>query len=214
MSDTLLEQRYATLYDTAKRNLIIIDVVYPDFVRLLNNISDESFVQNNNSTIPQLYLNAYSFIDFTHRFVQIIDSMPFLSKKQNEVRKLHTVTNQLKKARNYIQHIREHLIIIENINFPILGSISWIIGNKNFTILPSQTTNYSVLNIPFDNKTNKFVCSYMFFIETFQIPIDIIYNELKTFWKWLDNISKLTPSSLHSYEWGSYPIVMSEFIEP
>jgi hypothetical protein len=204
--------RFATLYDTAKRCLIIVDEVYSDLEKHLESIRDTGNTMNKSQIGIKIYMCVFSFIDFGHRFVQIVDAMPLLPKKRPEVKKLHSVMSALTSSRNYVQHIRNHLSKTESIDFPILGSMAWIADQRNYVLLPTQLTEgYGAPSIAYDTKEARYVCKYQFTIESHQIAIDIIYGEMKTFWKWLDGIAHITPAEIKTYEWSGPNLLSSEF---
>ena len=99
-----------------------------------------------------LYIDIFSQIEMLPRFLQIINAMPFLPHKNSEITKLKHTFDNVKDCRNYLQHIREHLSKEDIINYPILGSVSWINENKNYTIIPTQfTENHNSRGIAFDS---------------------------------------------------------------
>jgi hypothetical protein len=203
--------RFATLYDTAKRCLIVIDGLYSEIEECLKLLSDPHDISNKSRLAVRLYTCVFSMIDFGHRFTQVVDAMPLLPKKKIEVKRLHSAIGPLTACRNYIQHIRNHLSKVEIIDFPILGSISWILDHKNYVILPTQLTEgYGVPSIPIDSKTMTYTCKYQFVIESCRIQLDTVYQEMKTFWNWLDSVSHITPTEVKTYEWGGPNILMSE----
>jgi hypothetical protein len=204
-------QRFATLFDTAKRCLILIDTAYTESEECLRLLANGESTLNKSQITVKLYLSVFSIIDFGHRFDQIVDAMPLLSKKRAEVKRLHTAMRPVTLCRNYLQHIRKHLSELENIDFPILGSISWIHNGRNYIILPTQLTEgYIVPSITIDNEKMQFSCQYQFIVEKHLLHLDIVYREMKTFWNWLNEISNITPPEVKTYEWGGPNILYSE----
>ena len=155
--------RFATLYDTAKRCLIILDALYLELERHLQAIADPNGIADKSAVAVGIYTCVFSIIDFGNRFVQIVDAMPLISKKQPELKQLHKATESLTQSRNYVQHMRNHLSKTATIDFPILGSIAWIQDDRNFVILPTQSTEgYAVPSIPYDRETMRYSCKYQF----------------------------------------------------
>ena len=207
--------RFATLYDTAKRCLIIMDQLFADLEDLLRKVNDTVYLQSNPDITVRIYICVFSMIDFANRFDQIVDAMPLLSKRRPEVRQLHSALRPLAESRNYIQHIRNHLSKVDKIDFPILGSISWIIGNRNYVLLPTQMTEgYGTPGITYDSLAKQYMCKYQFAISSYQIALDSIYQESKIFWKWLEGASHIDPAEIKKYEWGGPNILYSEFEKP
>jgi len=128
-----------------------------------------------------------------------------------EARKLHDATKTVESCRHHVQHIRRHLSEIDKMDFPILGSISSVSNDRNYTLLPSQPTEgYGAPSIAFDSKQMKHVCRYQFMIGPHRIAIDAAYDGIKEFWQCLEKVSHITPAEVKSYEWGILGIFKSE----
>jgi hypothetical protein len=203
--------RFATLFDTAKRWLILIDSFYSETEECFRLLADSANLPNASQVAVGLYASVFSIIDFGHRFDQIVDAVPLLRKKLAEVRRLHSSMKSVASCRNYLQHIRNHLSKVENIDFPILGSISWIHGRRNCVLLPTQLTEgYGAPSISIDTQMMQYTCRYQFVIEKQRVQLDTVYPEMKTFWNWLNSISNITPPEVKTYEWGGPNILYSE----
>lgn len=205
-----IQIKFIRFYETAKKCLILIDKVYS---RIEENILGlESDKNDKESMTCELYIDLFTFIDFAHRFLQIIDSIPLLSKKKYEVRELNKTLDVVKRCRNYLQHMKEHLAKEEVIDYPILGSFSWISDDRNYIILPTQfTQNNKNAGIAYDTYENVYVCKYQFSIGGFELKIDNIYSEIKEFWDWFDKMARIKPEELKNYSWGNPNIIYSMF---
>lgn len=205
-----IQLKYVRLYETAKYCMLVIDSVYG---KLENNISDlNKNTDEKAQKVSELYIDIYSLIDFYHRFDQIIDALPLITNKRHELKQLHSVLENVKNCRNYFQHIRQHLCKDEIIDYPILGSFSWINENKNYIIIPTQTTDkHGTAGIAYDTIKMKYVCEYKFSIGSYEIKLDIIYSEVKKFWNWLESVSVIEPKEIKKYEWGVPNIICTFF---
>jgi len=209
-----IPEKYVTLFDTAKRCLLIIDQLYADFTQGLDSLTENDGEKQDQSKIIRLYACAHGLIDFCHRYMQVIEAMPLLSKKRVEVKKLVEMCSEVTECRNYIQHIRNHLMSDDRIDYPILGSISWIKEDRNYVLFPNQATQgHSIYGITYDTWNKKYVCKYQITISKYQLRIDLIYNELKKFWEWLSSVSQIEPASVKEYQWGRAGILYSRLTE-
>jgi len=73
--------KFATLYDTAKKCLLILDELYSEPQLRLSKITEPDDAKAKSALAVRIYIDAFSIIDFSHRFMQIVDAMSLLSKK-------------------------------------------------------------------------------------------------------------------------------------
>jgi hypothetical protein len=87
--------------------------------------------QQNISHVLDVYNYAFALIDHLVRYQKIAFSIPRLSQKTPEYRALNDSMAELKDMRNQHQHINND---IENsYTGPLLGSVSWVSGSKQYT---------------------------------------------------------------------------------
>jgi hypothetical protein len=210
--DKIRQVKFVRLYDIAKKCLILIDHVYEKINKTTELLENSNGSMTDEYQTCELYLDIFSFIDFSHRFLQIIDSMPLLSKKRKEVRKLNSTTSSIKDCRNYLQHLRGELNNEEIIEYPILGSISWIRNKRNYILLPTQATEkHSSAGITYDTHNHIYVCNYQFTVGNHELKIDKIYEELKEFWNWFETVTHIEPKGIKVYRWGKPNIIITYF---
>ena len=162
-----------------------------------------------------MYISSLGMIDYVHRFFEIVQAMPLLRKDHPKVKKLGNFLKSLQDCRNYLQHMRGDLSKNDDINYPIIGSISWVDNDQNYTLFCQQTTkSFQVPGIAYDRKLNKYVCRFQLSIGGYEIQLDNVYNEVKSFWLWLDKSSSIEPKSIKDYEWGVPMIISSTVSEP
>jgi hypothetical protein len=207
-----IQEKYVTLFDTAKRCLLIVDQLYADLTKQLDALAEFDAGKQDQATVVRLFVSAHGLIDFIHRYSEVIQAMPLLSKKRAEVKSLLHICKPVSECRNYVQHIRNHLMSDETIDYPILGSISWIKGERDYVLFPNQATaGHKTPGIAYDTWQKKYVCKYQLSISSYQLKLDLIYNEVKQFWKWLSFISHIEPAIIKEYDWGGAAIVYSQF---
>ena len=206
------QEKFVILYDTAKKCLLILEHLYADFKSGTFQASDAAKVENDPSVVTQLYISALGLIDYFHRFYEIISAMTLIRKDQLELKKLRNVLEPVKDCRNYLQHMRGDLMKNDPITYPILGAISWVHEGRNYMLLsnqPTQSVNFP--GIVYDTYDGKYVCEYLLSVGGHEIRIDAIYNEIKSFWTWLEKSVVIEPSHIKDYAWGKPTIMCSEF---
>ena len=207
----LAQEKFVILYDTAKKCLLIVDHLFLDLESQVKLATAEG-VQDKQSITIGLYVSALGLIDYFHRFYQILDAMPLLSKKMPEFKKLRKMIAPVTECRDYLQHIRNDLSEHYQITYPILGSISWICDGFNYTMFAGQpTAKCHMPGIAYDRVLDRFVCKYQITVGSHEIHLDSVYVELKSFWKWLDEHTVINPAYLKTYEWGRPNIIKSWF---
>ena len=102
-------QKFAVLFDTAKRCLIVLNSIFAELQQSLQSISESDDGSKQKPLAIKIYTGIFAFIDFSDRFLDIVDAMPLLSKRRLEVRTLYKEAAALGECRNYMQHIRNHL---------------------------------------------------------------------------------------------------------
>jgi len=103
------QEKFVTLYDTAKRCLLILDHLFADLGKGTRLASEPGKVREDVTIITGLYISALGLIDYFHRFHEITQSMPLVKKDLPEVKKLQKLIAQVKDCRNYFQHMRNDL---------------------------------------------------------------------------------------------------------
>jgi hypothetical protein len=204
------QEKFVTLYDTAKKCLLILDYLYADLENV-STLAAEQLHETNPSNVIKFYIDALGMIDYFHRFHEIVSAMPLLRKDLPEVKKLDDMLSPVTECRNYLQHMRGDLMSSEPIMFPILGAISWIKNNRNYMLFPNQATQtYNVPGILFNTVEHTFICKYLISVGGYEIKLDTTYESLKLFWEWVNKITTIKPQKFKDYEWGKPKIIFYE----
>lgn len=212
------EEKFVTLYQTAKKCLLIADRLFSDLENATNKISSYRIGEKvaiekiDTKDIIQAYIAAHGLIDYFHRFNQIILAMPLLNKQDHEVKELGKATKPAKDCRNYLQHMRNGLSKDDPIEYPVLGAISWIYEDRNYILLPSQpTTSFGAPGIAYDTLKKEYVHRFLLVIGGFEVRLDVIYMQIKTFWDWLDKRCEISPGDIKKYVWDRPKILCARF---
>ncbi len=108
--------------------------------------------EDQSAVIPAIW-QCWSFIDITNRVRDLAQTIPGLSKKDEELKLFLGATSIAKEYRNYIQHLRNELLQNEPEPFPVWGSLSWIDPKDN-------SKGYLVILGARIDKTNYTACVY------------------------------------------------------
>jgi hypothetical protein len=205
------QEKFVTLYDTAKKCLLILDHLYTDLENGTLLANDTAKIETDSSVVIELYIAALGLIDYFHRFYEIVSAMPLIRKDQLELKKLGEALAPVTECRNYLQHMRGDLMSNDFIKYPILGAISWIHEGRNYILFSNQPTqSFSAPGIVYDRLEDKYICKYMLTVGGHEIKIDTVYTEIKSFWRWMEKVAVIEPSQIKDYTWGKPTIIYSE----
>ena len=206
------KEKFVTLYDTAKKCLLILDHLYIDLENGISLANDADKIESDSSIVIEIYIAALGLIDYFHRLHEIVSAMPLVRNNQPELRNLRKSLEPVKECRNYLQHMRGDLMKNDPITYPILGAVSWIHENRNYTLFSNQATQgFSAPGITYDRFEEKYICKYLLIVGGHEIQIDTVYTEIKLFWAWLEKAAVIEPSHIKDYAWGKPTIIHSEF---
>ena len=206
------QEKFVTLYDTAKKCLLILDHLYADLENGTILAMDAAKAETDSLISIKLYITALGLIDYFHRFHEIVSAMPLIRKDQPELKNLTKALTPVRECRNYLQHMRNDLMKNDPITYPILGAISWIDKDRNYILFSSQATpRVETPNILYGQFLGEYVCKYLLIIGGHEIQIDTTYTAVKSFWAWLEKVSVIQPPQIKDYSWGEATIIYSEF---
>ena len=149
-----------------------------------------------------LYQLFISYVDFTHRLYDIVNSLPYISKKRPLMKQMGEMHERVNEARNYYQHMRGDLSEGKAMDFPILGGVSWVHNEFNYVTIPNHTSaNCSVMGIPWDRQENRWACKYQLTVKGKIIHIDTLHAFSRELFTWVHGgIRFSTPQTLG---WGN-----------
>lgn len=206
------QEKFVILYDTGKKCLLIVDHLFADLKRATLQAEDSTKVEADMSIVTEIYISALGLIDYFHRFHEIVSAMTLIRKDRPELKKLEKAVAPVKECRNYLQHMRGDLAKNDPIEYPILGAISWVSEGRNYTLFSSQPTqSFDLPGIVYDTFSDTYVCKYQFTVGGYEVRIDTVYSEVRSFWAWLEKSVVIEPSHIKEYAWGTPMIMYSEF---
>lgn len=206
------QEKFVTLYDTAKKCLLILDHLYGDFEKNILLATDPPKVGDDASIVSKIYIASLGLVDYFHRFHEIVCAMPLLRKDLPELKKLGDALIPVQNCRNYLQHMHNDLMSNNAINYPILGAISWIHEGRNYILFSNQATeNHGAPGIVYDSFSQNYICKYQLTVGGHEIHLDVVYSQVKSFWAWLEKVAVINPPEIKDYTWGKPIIIYAEF---
>ena len=197
------QEKFTLLFETAKRSLLaatlLSDRISHDLAALEPQINRGDNIES--GAISPL-LSAVAFIDFAHRFGSVVDALPLINKKAPELRLLRAALRTTETARNHLQHMRGDLSSNAEIDYPILGSISWANGISSYTLFLSQPTKTDTHSLVYDTHENRWVAQRQYTVKGAAIDIDATLREMNAAYKWIVSISQFPSPDIAKLEWG------------
>jgi len=207
------QEKFVTLYDTAKKCLLIVDRLYEQIEKTtLLAVEPAKIEAADSSVVTDIYIAALGLVDYLHRFHQVVRAMPLLRNDLPELRRLNGAFVAVQNCRNYLQHMRGDLMANDPITYPILGAISWIYEDRNYTLFSNQPTpSCSAPGIAYDLFAERYICKYQVLVGGHEVRLDIVYAAAKEFWVWLEKAVVIQPPHIKDYAWGKPAIINSAF---
>jgi hypothetical protein len=128
---------------------------------------------------------AFSLIDNLVKYQKIARSIPRLNQKSPEYRVLISSLGELTEIRNQHQHINRS--ILNNFTGPLLGTVSWAVGNANYTASFNDIgRERSVPGMAFDTQENRFVLEFCYVFGEKYHDLQKAINGMRNFNSYLD----------------------------
>lgn len=209
------QEKFVTLYDTAKKCLLIVDRLYEQIEKTTILAVEPTKIESTNSSVViDIYIAALGLVDYLHRFHQVVHAMPLLRNDLPELRRLNESFVAVQNCRNYLQHMRGDLMANDPLTYPILGAISWIHEDRNYILFSSQpTASCGAPGIVYDRFDEKYICKYQVVVGGHEVRLDTVYAAAKEFWAWLEKAVLIEPPHIKDYLWGKPAIINSAFIK-
>jgi hypothetical protein len=180
------------------QSVILLDRQYALIEHLINAqghvLKDFEYVVEKNeqalSHVLDVYNYVFALIDHLDRYRKIALSIPKLNQKSVEYRALINSMGELKDVRDQIQHINND---IENeYTGPLLGSIFWISGTKQFIAMFHDVgRKRSAPGAIFDTRTGKYVHNFCYVYNDKYHDLEKAIDGVKSFNIYLNSIIKI-----------------------
>jgi len=207
------QEKFVTLYDTAKKCLLILDRLYRKIEEGCLAAEDATKVEQDSGIVIELYISVLGLVDYLHRFHEIVSAMPLLRKDGPELKRLDQHFARVEEVRNYVQHMRGDLMANGPLKFPVLGAITWVRGRRNYFLLSDQPNQmHETPGIAFDRHEERFICRYQISVGGHELKLDTAYEEAKIFWNWLEESTAIQPAQMKEFSWGKPMILHVEVV--
>lgn len=161
MDKTPVQPSFIPIYDALVKCRGILDWnIQHGLMERLKNFDPE--LASDSDYICGLITSSTATIDFGYRAFQLLDALPHYSKKSKRFKSLKNRSLQLKSCRNYLQHIRGDMQDDAIVDFPLLGSISWVHNETCHAMALSQITGqYSFGTVAYDTWKHRWAWNVM-----------------------------------------------------
>jgi hypothetical protein len=205
MSRTI-DEKFLLLFETAKFSLLTCEALLQQMGSVLSSVEDDLLggVDIGQRGIPAL-ISAISFVDFAHRFGQLIDSLPRISANSPEIRKLNRVLDPVERARNYLQHQRGIAELSSSlpVQYPVFGSLGWTKGDAAFMLALGQTTaQFNQYSPVYNTLEGRWVVKYEYWAKNTRVDLDKTLVEMKSAYQWVAAQIDTDASALTDLNWG------------
>ena len=150
-------------------------------------------------------VTAMGIVDFAHRFGQLMDAMPLLkgSLRRSHLQKLREALAPVRDTRNHLQHLRNDLAEGSSIDYPLMGSITWIQGGQCYTVaLMTPGFEITVPSMAFDSFGIGYVARYQYTVASQIILLDLLVATMRESFDSLASIFTFPDSSYDKVGWG------------
>lgn len=197
------EEKFVLIFEAARRSLLAsnhyLDTIFaqlPDAERrILHQETDGNFV-------APLLLASLGFVDFAHRFGELVEQLPFLNAKEPEPRELREVLGSIEVARNHLQHMRGDLSTNEKIDYPLLGTLSWSHDDISFTIHLSQPSPSTAASMAFDIN-GRWVSRIQLNLKNIILDFDKIMKAMQRTYSWIVTKVRFSDPMIADLKWGA-----------
>ena len=199
-----LNLRFALLFETAKRSLLAADLLVCQIIKELEGLKSdiESRIDIGERAIPSL-MAAVAFVDFAFRFNEAIRSLPFIKKDTPEIKRLVSSLKPVEDSRHYLQHMRGDLSEDIDIDYPILGALSWVKEMTVYSLSFSQPGTASSPCVVFDTQEAKWISNHVFIVKHTYIDLDSTLAEMHSAFQWICRVVSSSDPTLMQLKWGS-----------
>jgi hypothetical protein len=198
------EEKLVLLCEAAKRTLVTFDRMHDRLWRQLRELSPRiADVTALDEVSPEIYIDCMGLVDAAHRFGQLVDAMPLISKKAPQIRLLQQAVANIEEARNHLQHLRGELVGNAPIDYPILGSLSWAIDDGCYVLGFSQP-GAQIYSLVYDREERRWMNQLVYRVKQWNLDLDKTRTQLHAAFDWLrtqlatDPPHILDPSWTHS----------------
>jgi hypothetical protein len=198
-----LDEKLHALFEAARRSLYVAELtakrLYFELAQLEPDIDNQRDI-GERAIIP--LITAVGFVDFSHRYGSIMDALPRISKKAAEMKALSSVLKPVEHARNHLQHMRNDLSSNERLDYPILGSLSWIGSGACYSMIAAQPYSSEITTIAYNLEGRFWATACKYTVKRSDIYVPETLNQMKITYDWLTSLMEFSDPSELELKWG------------
>ncbi len=199
-------KRAVFYYESAKRSVLAAEML---FHRLGTELAELEPIIHDMTNVADRFgpvlVTAMGIVDFAHRFGQLMDSMPLLknSLRRSHLQKLQEALVPVSETRNHLQHLRNDFAKGSSIDYPLMGSITWIQGGQCYTVaLMTQGFEIMVPSMAFGAFGVGYVARYQYTVASQIILLDLLVETMRESFDWLASIFTFSDPNYDKFGWG------------
>jgi len=208
-------KRAVLYYEGAKRSVLAAEVL---LLRLEKELAElEPFLfqtQNVADRFGPILITSMGIVDFAHRFGQLVEGMPLLKEpmRRTHLKKLREALVPVTETRNHLQHLRNEFAMGSDIDYPLMGSMTWVRGEQCYSVaLLTQGFEVTFPSMAFDTRGGGYVARYQYAVVSRSILLDLLVETMRECFDWLASIFSISDPNYDKTGWGLTLAVSSSF---
>lgn len=187
--DRTPQEKFILLFEAAKRSLLSADLLLKRMQRELDDITqsvDQSFDYQEIAALP--IISCACFVDFAFRFHSLIKSLHLVRSDAPQLKRLSAALAPVETARHHLQHLqgKTDLSSDQAIEYPLLGSISWVRNNSNYSMcINGPVVMASFESISYDRQEQKWMAQHEYVVKDAVIDLDLTLLEMHKAYQWI-----------------------------
>lgn len=199
-------KRAVFYYEAAKRSVLAAEVL---LTRLGTELAELEPVIIQTSNVADQFgpilITAMGIVDFAHRFGQLMDGMPLLkdTMRRANLQKLRDALAPVGAIRNHLQHLRGELAAGSSIDYPLMGSITWMQGEQCYAAgLQTQGFEVTFPSMVYDAIGGRYLARYQYTVASQSILLDPLVATLRESFDWLASKIQFSDPNYDKMGWG------------
>jgi len=205
------QEKFVLIWEALKRSLLSAEILLKNTYAELDGIArdiDAGKVIEDRAAAP--LISCLGFIDFAFRFKSLMDNLPMVSNRRPDMVRVQQALESVEEARHRIQHLRGELGTNEPVDYPILGSISWMAGNGVYSMaLGTPIGKVEWPSLVFDRQQGKWTAAHIYKLKNAVVDLDVVIAEMRAAYNSVaDSMTSPHPESdefkaLKALKWGT-----------
>ena len=198
------ETKFLIIFEAAKRSLLATEILFTKIKTELGTFEpsiDKSIDIGDAAAIP--LIDSIAFIDFSHRFGTLVDSIPLIKKNSVQLKKLRNILKDVEKARNHLQHLRGDLSADKEIRYPILGALQWSTSEVGYILAFTQPIEFDIIGMSYDLVEENWENTLEYNILDLKINLGKVLKEMKLTYDYIVSQIEFSDADFSKLTWGA-----------